>query len=56
MTYLKEIIVVCATAVAALQLYLYGDGQTVTALFTLYGALFGVDVYGSIVAKKNTAS
>jgi hypothetical protein len=51
MSYLKEMIALCATAITALQLYLYGDGQTITALFTLYGALFGVDVYGTIVQK-----
>jgi hypothetical protein len=55
MGYLKEIVAVCATAITALQLYLHGDGQTITALFTLYGALFGVDVYGVIISKTQKA-
>jgi len=41
---LKELIVGCATAVALVQLYLYGDGTVMAALFTLYGSILGVEV------------
>jgi Ni,Fe-hydrogenase I cytochrome b subunit len=51
--YLKEIIAVCATIITGLKLYLEGDGTTLVALFTLYGALFGWDM-GSITQKKAT--
>ena len=44
MAYLKELIAVCATIITGLKLYLEGDGQTLVALFTLYGALFGWDM------------
>ena len=44
MSYLKEIIAICATAITALKIYLEGDGSTIIALFTLYGALFGWDM------------
>jgi len=42
--YLKEIIAICATCITGLKLYLEGDGSTLIALFTLYGALFGWDM------------
>jgi len=48
--YLKEIIAVCATVITALKLMLEGDGQTLIALFTLYGGLFGWDM--AIGAQK----
>jgi len=48
--YLKEIIAVCATAITAYKLFTEGDGQTLIALFTLYGALFGWDM--KTVIKK----
>jgi len=48
---LKEIIAICATAITALKLYLEGDGSTLIALFTLYGALFGWDMK-AVVEKK----
>ena len=44
MGYLKHLVVGCGTAIALVQLYLYGDGATITALFTLYGAILGVEV------------
>lgn len=44
MGYLKEIVAVCATLITGLKLWLEGDGQTLVALFTLYGALFGYDM------------
>jgi len=48
--YLKEIIAVCATVITAFKLWLSGDGSTLMALFTLYGALFGYDMQA--VQKK----
>lgn len=44
MKYLKVAIVACATAVTIVKLYIDGDGVTLTALFTLYGTLVGVEV------------
>lgn len=51
MSYLKEIIAVCATAITAFKIYHEGDGSTVLALFTLYGALFGWDMK-QVVSKE----
>lgn len=41
---LKPLIACLATGVTIFQLYFYGDGTTVTALFSLYGILLGVEV------------
>ncbi len=52
MVYLKEIIAVCATLITGLKLWLEGDGQTLVALFTLYGALFGFDMRNAYEKAK----
>jgi hypothetical protein len=55
MAYLREIIAICATAITGLLIYYNGDGVTLTALFTLYGALLGVEITKTIMetaAKK----
>jgi hypothetical protein len=52
MGYLKELIAVCATIITALKLWLEGDGQTLIALFTLYGALFGWDAKTALEKKE----
>ena len=52
MTYLKELIVVCATIITGLKIWLEGDGTTLMALFTLYGALFGFDLHMSHDKKQ----
>lgn len=49
---LKELIAICATAITGLKLYLEGDGSTLIALFTLYGALFGWEM--KQVTQKET--
>lgn len=44
MNYLKHLIVACATGIGLFNLYMHGDGTTVTALFALYGTVLGVEV------------
>jgi len=54
MAYIKEIAIVCATTVTALNIYLNGDGISIAALFGLIGTLVGTEI-GKMASAK-TAS
>lgn len=53
MKYLKLLVVGCATAITAFKLYLDGDGLTLTALFTLYGAILGSEFVAKTANQKD---
>jgi len=44
MSFLKEILAVCSTAIALYQLYKNGDGTTMTAIVGFWGVLLGHEI------------